>query len=479
MAKRKINSSNSNEFITFGKKIKQLEMDKNSRMMQLRQELADAIVAGGNPDSLVEKYNKDVENVDKDLTEKIEKLKIKRKEIRKMPIYSETEEGQDEILRWDEVYQYLKEAKNKELLTALKSRKMTTDEYLSLYFGDFSEKNEMDHNLVDEVLRKFASWESSIKVYVWTWKGHKTLNSEWKFRTAIWEDYILGRIQRYVWTFNVRKEILANDIQFPHGVNIIKPEDNLEIPFKYKDLQWTIKIEFMEVNWTEESEINESKEGHVSRWSRETQVEWTSENGEKTSKKKDVKEVVEKRKVTPKELFDCFEQYLKYYLDIDDLKDASRDDIMMLLDCLKDPRDYQDFADTSKKEYLNDLECEFPSDLNTFIKGIAPVKLDEDQLIAVLQSNYKKLDTKEWKLIFDANGFDVVNDVDNVLDTWLKNKYQELGKLYRERGDYNRAGQSVSEEFIMKICKIEREIIDTYYPHLKNVYFKDLFIDRK
>ena len=75
-------------------------------------------------------------------------------------------------------------------------------------------------------------------------------------------------------------------------------------------------------------------------------------------------------------------------------------------------------------------------------------------------------------MIFDANGFEVLKNIKNVSDPQLINKYNILIEKYRKRLDYNRGGVSTPQELINEIYSIEREIIDEYYPHLKNVYIK-------
>ena len=86
------------EPITFSGKIDELNNYKNERMESLRQKLADAIRDGGDPEVLVKKYKKDVENLN-NIDIKIRDLQAKRTAIREMPIYSETEKGQEEILK--------------------------------------------------------------------------------------------------------------------------------------------------------------------------------------------------------------------------------------------------------------------------------------------------------------------------------------------------------------------------------------------
>ncbi len=59
-------------------------------------------------------------------------------------------------------------------------------------------------------------------------------------------------------------------------------------------------------------------------------------------------------------------------------------------------------------------------------------------------------------------------------------EYPELEGKYQKRNDYikhySELNESQKEEFEnlkMEIHKIEGKIIDTYYPHLREVYFKD------
>ena len=235
------------------------------------------------------------------------------------------------------------------------------------------------------------------------------------------------------------------------------------------------------------------KSGWVSEHEEEAINPNTDDNDK--SDDKESKEVIEKRKATPKELFFSFEKYIKFFLEIDDLKDASKDQIQQMIDLLKIPDNYEDFCNVSKKEYLNDAECTFPSSLSEFVHEICPVDINDEQLILILQSNH--MEEKEFKDMFRALCYknkdknekrkyrtfypfwshDYIKRTD--IDDRLKDEVIDLYRIKRDMVNWldhceidreGDIGKAHFKKVNSDIADIEMRIIDTIYPHLKNFY---------
>jgi hypothetical protein len=101
---------------------------------------------------------------------------------------------------------------------------------------------------------------------------------------------------------------------------------------------------------------------------------------------------------------------------------------------------------------------------------IAPIELDEEKLIAILQSNYpKKWESFSWKVkVFDGKYFKHRE--------WCP-RYPELWELYSIHKDYLNNYRSLNDEQKKKlnelriaIYQLEGRIINTFYGHLKEAY---------
>lgn len=424
---------------SFDWKIREISSSKElviAEREEIKKKLVEAIKQDQDSTELYEAYRTKSEEIDW-YDDKIKSLKSKRAEVRIMPIYSKTPEWQDEILAWDEVYEFLKKWEDKELLEALRERKMTVDQYMTLLYGDPGDKT------VDRIGEMLKSISLEIKVWK-SWKWIKTLNDQWFFNTKIGEEYILNRLSHYFPKNSIKQEDLKKIIEFPEGVNILKPEDT-EIKFKCGDIEWVIKVKFIMQDSNNENEGNESDESGN---------EGNRGEGRESS---------EERELSSKELYDSLESYIKDLV-WDDLASAKKEDIEEVLDLLEIEKHYKEFCKMSKGEnVLNDEKVKFPSNFKDFVKKIAPIDLDEEQLVAILQSNYKKLGKKWWVVVFWPRSF--------------RNRgyaeWPELKNLYGEREGRERFNIVADGDFLMNIHQIEREIINKYYPHLKEVYFKD------
>ena len=68
----------------------------------------------------------------KKLDEKIAFYKQKKENVRNLPLYRDTEEGIEELLWQNEVYQYARETNDEELISKLKKRSLKEDEYMEV-----------------------------------------------------------------------------------------------------------------------------------------------------------------------------------------------------------------------------------------------------------------------------------------------------------------------------------------------------------
>lgn len=448
MSKRK----DSKRPITFDGKIKEFLDSKNVVIGErevLKEKLMEAIQQDKNSVELYNEYcTKDTEINWYD--EKIKSLESRRSKIRNLPIYSKTLEWQEEILGWDEVYELLKKENNEELLKALMERKMTVNQYMTLLYSWLAEDGEAKDNRISKVMEKFKSWESSIDVKVWKKRSRKwikTLNDKWTFETTIGEEYILNRLSHYFSRTWITADDLKAAINFPEWVNISKPEDT-EVKFKCNNIEWVIKIKFV---------ILDSNGSHKK-----------DEKDENKSNDAESREKQKKRELSPKELFDSLETFIKNYLESKNLAEVEHEDIKLLLERLENEKQYKEFCKICKKDILNDERVKFPDSFKDLVDKISPIKLNEEMLIAILQSNYKKIDDS-WKvswevLIFRPFCFEK-KDYE-----W----YEDLKNLYGKRLDYSHNGITGEDvtNVINKIHELESKIINTYYPHLKNAYFK-------
>lgn len=441
MAKRQ----SSRKSITFDGKIKEISDSKNLVIAErelLKEKLMEAIQQDEDSVKLYEEYHDKQKEIDC-YDEKIKFIESRRDEVKNMPIYSQTPEWQEEILGWDEVYELLKKENNKELLKALMERKMTVNQYMSLLYFWLAEDGEAKDDRILKVMEKFKSWESSINVKVWkkwSWKWIKKLNDKWTLETTIGEEYILNRLSHYFSRTWITVDDLKAAIKFLEWVNISKPEDT-EVKFKCNNIEWVIKIKFVILDSSDNHKKDEKDE---------------NENNDRESREK-----LKGRELSAKELFDGLETFIKVYFASDNLAEVKYDDIKLLLELLEDEKHYKEFCKTCKEEILNDEKAKFPSSFKDFVDKISPIKLDEEKLIAILQSNYKKINESWGVLIFFPYCFE-----DKGYE-W----YAELKGLYNTRSDYSRNGITNSD-VINKIHELESKIINTYYPHLKNVYFK-------
>lgn len=439
----------SRKSITFDEKIKEISDSKNLVIAErelLKEKLMEAIQQDEDSVKLYEEYRDKQKEIDW-YDEKIKSIESRRAEVKNMPIYSQTPEWQEEILGWDEVYELLKKENNKELLKALMERKMTVNQYMSLLYFWLAEDGEAKDDRILKVMEKFKSWESVIDVKVWkkwSWKWIKKLNDKWTLETTIGEEYILNRLSHYFSRTWITADDLKAAIKFPEWVNISKPEDT-EVKFKCNNIEWVIKIKFV---------ILDSNDNHKK-----------DEKDENKNNDRESREKIEGRELLAKELFDGLETFIKVYFASDNLAEVKYDDIKLLLELLQDEKHYKEFCKTCKEEILNDEKAKFPDSFEDLVDKISPIKLNEEMLIAILQSNYRKITDSSkdsWGVLifrpwcFEKKGYE-----------W----YEDLINLYRKRSDYSRHGITNSD-VINKIHELESKIINTYYPHLKNVYFK-------
>lgn len=439
---------NSKKPMTFERKIKEISDSKNlaiDEREKVKKELIEAIEQDQDSRELYETYCSKKNEISW-YNNEIDNWEKKRAEVKNMPIYSKTPEWQDELLAWDEVYQLLKNGNNEELLNALMERRMSVDQYKELSHFWLAEKLETKEQRILRVMEAFNSWlPLKVKVWnKWNWKWTKTINDEWTFETMIWEEYILNRISRYFSRTWITQDDLKEAIKFPEWVKITKPEDT-EIKFECGGMKWTIKVEFVMLDF------NNDKEKEVSVGKVENE------------------EILQERDASSKELFHRLEIYIKGFL-WDNLAEAKKEDIQTILGRLKDAEWYREFCDTSGKK------LRFPHSFKDFLDKIAPIELDEEKLIAILQSNYQKEIWDVWgALVFDAKCFKNYRG------------HPELGEKYQKRNDYikhypelNESQKEELESLRTEIHKIEKDIIETYYPHLREAYFKDqMSVDKK
>ena len=148
---------------------------------------------------------------------------------------------------------------------------------------------------------------------------------------------------------------------------------------------------------------------------------------------------------------------------------ANRGDIEAAFELLKNEEGYKEFCEWAKgEEVLDKPEIKFPHSFKDFLDEIAPIELDEERLIAILQSNYKR---KKWDwgvLVFGVKCFKNYREYPE-----LEGKYQKRNDYIKHYSELNESQKEEFENLKMEIHKIEGKIIDTYYPHLREVYFKD------
>ena len=290
-------------------------------------------------------------------------------------------------------------------------------------------------------------------------------------------------------------EIIDEKIYTTHSKEELRADNNLK-----KHIIW---LEFKE----EDDRVNKilkwlGKDVSRDQWEKSG---WVTEHEEEAINPKtddndksddnESKEVIEKRKATPKELFFSFEKYIKFFLEIDDLKDASKNQIQQMIDLLKIPDNYEDFCNVSKKEYLNDTECTFPSDLSEFVHEICPVDINDEQLILILQSNHMeekefidmfravchnnkdKNEKRKYRTFYPFWSHDYIKRTD--IDDRLKDEVIDLYRIKRDMVNWldhceiDREwdiGKAHFKKVNSDIADIEMRIIDTIYPHLKNFY---------
>jgi len=478
--------------------------------------------------------------------EKIKDLKSAQEKIRNMQIYSKTEEGQDEILRWDEVYEYIKIKKDEELLDALRTRRMTPEEFLKLYYPhlfwiEVEEENTLNNNEWEWSETKKSQKRKKVKIErpsktlsdlnveynkidwvilptkrgrrpKWMWgistaSNNETINeydnkimllfskvltpANWftseDFGIKIWEEpknmirrttYIVVEIPK-----NNKTIILNNgyweasflcDEMFSEELltSLTKTELINKYWEKIKRLEfedeqtWIDQIlNWLKIDWKGKAE----RENNWNLTSNSPNVRW----GDVLGKDKESREIKEKE-ATPKQLFYSLESYIEWKEE-EKLAMIDKENIRKIIRELKDKENYKFFCGMWKQIFLQKPFLKFPDTFEEFLDKIAPVELDEEKLIAILQSNYRrKWDTSEsaWILIFDARAF----------KTYNRDDYPELGELYSKRWALNKhlhkrhwlsdEQRQELDELIEKICKIEKEIIIREYPHLRDVYFK-------
>ena len=470
---------------------------------------------------------------------KIKDLKSAQEKIRNMQIYSKTEEGQDEILRWDEVYEFLKFKKDEELLEALRTRKMTVEQYFKLYYlfsQDVEEENTWNTNeweagqVAGSHNRKKVKSERPSKTLSdlnmeyeeldgvilptksgrrpkWMWGIGKSNNSEtiseyknkikllfskvltpanWftskDFCIKVWEEpknmirrttYIVVEIPKK------NKTIILNngyweasflcDEMFSEEVltSLTKTELINKYWEKIKRLEfedeqtWIDQIlNWLKIDWKDKAQKENS--WNITRNSQN--VKW----GDDLGSDKESREIKEKE-ATPAELFISLESYIEWKEE-EKLAMIDKENIRKIIRELNDKENYEFFCGMWKRIFLKKPTVKFPASFEEFLDKIAPIELDEEKLIAILQSNYpKKWESFSWKVkVFDGKYFKHRE--------WCP-RYPELWELYSIHKDYLINYRSLNDEQKKKlnelriaIYQLEGRIINTFYGHLKEAY---------
>ena len=478
---------------------------------------------------------------------KIKDLKSAQEKIRNMQIYSKTEEGQDEILRWDEVYEFLKLKKDEELLEALRTRKMTVEQYFKLYYlfsQDVDEENTWNANEWEWSETKKSPKRKKVKIErpsktlsdlnveydkidwvilptkrgrrpKWMWgistaSNNETINeydnkimllfskvltpANWftseDFGIKIWEEpknmirrttYIVVEIPK-----NNKTIILNNgyweasflcDEMFSEEVltSLTKTELINKYWEKIKRLEfedeqtWIDQIlNWLKIDWKGKAERENS--WNITRNSQN--VKW----GDDLGSDKESREIKEKE-ATPAELFISLESYIEWKEE-EKLAMIDKENIRKIIRELNDKGNYEFFCGMWKRIFLKKPTVKFPVSFEEFLDKIAPIELDEEKLIAILQSNYpKKWESFSWKVkVFDGKYFKHRE--------WCS-RYSELWELYSIHNDYLNNYRTLNDEQKKKlielrkaIYQLEGRIINTFYGHLQMAYHsRDGFVN--